>query len=65
MKVIKINRKIAVNIMEQLRNIPTNILIFENNELLNFKGEFECIELFDDIEVIKSECKIISSEIKI
>lgn len=29
----------AVDIMEELRNIPANIVIFENNELLDFKDD--------------------------
>lgn len=35
----KLAGTVAVNIMEGLRNIPTNIVIFENNELLDFKDD--------------------------
>lgn len=31
--------KIQLNILEQIRNIPANIVIFENNELLDFKDD--------------------------
>lgn len=31
--------KVAVNIMEQIRNIPAHIVIFENKELLDFKDD--------------------------
>ena len=30
---------VQVNILEQIRNIPANIVIFENNELLDFKDD--------------------------
>lgn len=35
----KLAGKVAVDIMEQIKAIPANIVIFENNELLDFKDD--------------------------
>lgn len=38
-KDLKLSGKIAVNIMQQIKNIPAHLVIFSNNELLDFKDD--------------------------
>ena len=38
-KDLKLSGKIAVHIMQQIKNIPAHLVIFSNNELLDFKDD--------------------------